>query len=346
MQFSRGPYDEILAPPLTSGLDPEAALAQMVAAVEASGHEITIPKRGESRRGIINVAFLYCHQINLAAALSGTLTEDPAAVALARAILDAREPLSLRPLGLESLYFATFAPVLQRLAGDNWRVGRADWGRTLVFEATDPAQALEHARQVYVKWTAAEDEKWADWAKNAVRQVPPHYQRLVWLVQLTQSEDLRASLGGEVALERLGKHSTYRLSTARGERIIDVSSPARAVALAVAVRQQTAASPLPAFDAPTMLRTLDALAAPSISQQGDTWTLGPVRAKAVDSTTLGLIYDQTRYALKPVKGQLSLSEVTGKKRTLDPLTINPHWPASERTQIALRWAAWLLVKRK
>src|SRR5690554_3010708 len=111
MKFNTGPYGEIFPPPLVSGLSPDEALGRLLQGAEKAGKPISsVPSRGESRRGMYNLAMLYVHQTNLARAIAGIIP-DPEAEALRRAVIEEGQALSLRPLGMEKLWFTTFAPV-------------------------------------------------------------------------------------------------------------------------------------------------------------------------------------------------------------------------------------------
>lgn len=147
--FERGPYGEIMPPPMLAGAMPGETLHEMV------GPEIFEQMKPEEREAFYGEAAVYLHQKNLLRLFAGEFPGGmPEAAALYQAVMQG-EPISLRPLGWEGATYHTFAPILQRIAGDEWRVGLAGQGHCIAL-AGSPASVLRRARQLYVIW--AENE--------------------------------------------------------------------------------------------------------------------------------------------------------------------------------------------
>ncbi len=130
IEFERGPFGEIVPPSLVAGMPMGEALD--------------------------NLGLVYVHQRRLRQAIAGELDEAEARD-LYRAVVVEGERLSLRPLGQEERAFSTFAPVLQRIEGERWRVGVAGQGRTR--EITAPlGRVVELAQGVFVELCKVEGE--------------------------------------------------------------------------------------------------------------------------------------------------------------------------------------------
>ena len=346
--FSRGEFGEIFPPPLTIGLSPEEAIDHLVKASEQTPSPITrVPSRGHSRDGLTNLGLLYVHQVNLARAIAGELNEDSDAAALHRLVVTEGEPLSLRPLGCERLWWATFAPVLQRVSSrrPTWRVGLPSRGRCQTFEAA-LTNVIPTAQQFYVDWSMAEEARWDTWLKKRLPQVQPAYQQLVWEADLTTSDTLSAELSQDYFLERLGKHSTYRLTTPQGERILEAASPNRALRLATVLLHQQQA-PLPSYPLEQVRTALQRLGAKRVwyDTPNKTWHMGEtVQARTLRSGYIGLVVGAVRYGLQLRAESLTLGRLKGGrlKEVLATLVIDPTWPAEGQTELALAWAGWVL----
>jgi hypothetical protein len=145
--FTLGPFGEVIPPPLVDGVTAEEAWQQ-------AGLGPRPPGMGDAEFG--GLAAMALQQKRLAEALVGRASA-PDARALYEAVTRRGQPLSLRPLGMEQESYRTFAPVLQRVARDRWRVGVQSHGKTQEIFAADPAQALDRARELYVQWAEEEN---------------------------------------------------------------------------------------------------------------------------------------------------------------------------------------------
>lgn len=105
------------------------ALERHIAGSAEPGDETRIAKNGHAREGMLELALVYMQQLMLRAMLAGECSNEEERN-LHRAVIEDRELISLRPLGLEYLSKDSFAPVLQYLGGSRWRVGLAEWGRS------------------------------------------------------------------------------------------------------------------------------------------------------------------------------------------------------------------------
>ena len=121
MEFERGPYDEILPPPLIGDVSPEEAWKRLYAFSLSKGHKLDKPETEEDRAVLYNLGGVFVHQTRLREVIAGQAETD-VEIALRDAVLRG-ERLSLRPLGLEDKEFQTFAPVLERLGTTEWLVG-------------------------------------------------------------------------------------------------------------------------------------------------------------------------------------------------------------------------------
>jgi hypothetical protein len=304
IDFTRGPYGEILPPPLVSGVDPDEALAQFVQAAERSGNPVTVPSRGQSRKGMINLAMLYAHQQNLKRALSD-LSDDGVGdnadgQALYEKVVEDGELLSLRPLGLERLHFATFAPVLRHFEANRWRVGLPSStldkrGRTAVLEG-EPGDVLEKAWALYVKWSAEESDQFGETVDKLLDAVPYSLNHAYWAGLLRGGQSAVVAQG--VSVGWLGRHQTYRLTTQKGERIVEASSPERAARMAEALAQKarlemiypSASDVLDALLAEWALRSDGGAgdAPEPVQDAAGVWVIGDVRARWDGGGTIGI----------------------------------------------------------
>jgi hypothetical protein len=332
IDFTRGPYGEILPPPLVSGVDPDEALAQFVQAAERSGNPVTVPSRGQSRKGMINLAMLYIHQQNLKRALSGDLPDDGVGdnadgQALYEKVVEDGEMLSLRPLGLERLHFATFAPVMRHFEANRWRVGLPSStldkrGRTAVIEG-EPGAVLEKAWALYVKWSAEESEQFGETVDKLLDAVPYSLNHAYWAGLLRGGQS--AVVAQEVSVGWLGRHQTYRLTTQKGDRIVEASSPERAARMAEALAQKaklemiypSASDVVNALLAEWALLRSDEATEP-VQDMAGVWFIGDVRARWEGGNRLAVLShtarSDSRYALLRDKGAAQLVDVSEANR--------------------------------
>ncbi len=321
LDFVRGPYGEIFPPPLVGGLDPEEALAQFLDLTAAAGHPVNhLPTRGESRKGLINLAMLYHHQLNLKRALSGEW-DDPDALRLRQAVLDG-EPLSLRPLGLETLHFSTFAPILQWIGGRRWRVGQADAGRSMVLEGEIGA-ALEQAWELYRQWSEEERDRF-DASTDRLLSGPENLNHLYGRTCILQGEAVIPAAG--VKVERLN-HYLYRLTTPLGQRLFTTSTHERALRVGEALAERLGLKiryPEP-LELQTGLRRL--FDTPPTCTPKGIWTLGPVQAVwAPEGKRWAVLeLEKARYFLIQQSGELQVIPAPPTKgRAVATSTLLPH----------------------
>ena len=365
IDFTRGPYGEILPPPLVSGLDPDEALAQFVQAAEQSGNPVTVPSRGQSRKGMINLAMLYAHQQNLKRALSG-LSDDGVGdnadgQALYEKVVEDGELLSLRPLGLERLHFTTFAPVLRHFEANRWRVGLPSStldkrGRTAVISG-EPGEVLEKAWALYVKWSAEEGEQFGESVDKLLDAVPYSLNHAYWASLLRGGQSAVVAQG--VSVGWLGRHQTYRLTTPKGERIVEASSPERAARMAESLAQKaklemiypSTSDVLNALLAEWALRSDEA--PEPVQDMTGVWIIGDVRARWEGGNRLAALShaksDGGRYALLREKGAAQLVDVgEPSKKNLGVTALPPNLAqgmAKADGQLALLvWAAMQLER--
>ncbi len=138
IEFERGLYGEIVSPSLVAGMLVDEALRMLA-------RDSGVPA-GE----VESLGLVYVHQRRLRQAIAGELDDDVARD-LYQAVVVEGEPLSLRPLGQEEYDLCSFAPVLQRVEGDRWRVGVAGQGRTREI-AAPLGRVVELAQQLYGQW--------------------------------------------------------------------------------------------------------------------------------------------------------------------------------------------------
>jgi len=216
----RGPDGEILPPLLVYDLTTEEMVARLVADNAALGAMVRVPQRGHSREGLEDVAQVYAQQLRLREVLTGKCRDEMEQI-LYQAVTVEREPLSLRPLGLEDLTFVSFAPVLQRLSHFGWRVGLPERGRVEEFETRDPGQALSRAQALYVAWCADEDARFDQAVQTLLEAYPVSLFHDFWLKELERSGQW--DRGGGFHLRMLGHHDTQQLETPYQSRIIETA---------------------------------------------------------------------------------------------------------------------------
>jgi len=153
--FSTGPYGEILPPPLAA----DATTDEIMEYYREHAGKLLQPDparhNSETMEVIFTLARLLYQRAAILRVLSGE-THDQVEAALYNFIVERRYPVSLRPLALEDLQYETFAPVLQRIEGNIWRVGVETNGKFMDFSAQSAAQAFEFASAIYVQWSNEE----------------------------------------------------------------------------------------------------------------------------------------------------------------------------------------------
>lgn len=354
--FSLGPYGEILPPPLVGSLSEEECLQALVDQSAQKGQPITVPSRGKSRAGLIQLGVVYVHQQNLAKAIAGQMMDDLDGAALYEDVVHHKKPLSLRPLSLESLWFEGFAPMVQYLGDDTWRIGAEDKGKSQLLKKT-PAQIMSAAQQIYTDWSKADDQKWKGWLKDLVKNVKPFYHQVIVQAALTISPDEAADIGADYALQRLGKHTTYQIYTPRGSRILESPSPERAAQMAMAIMQAQGHQPRAHENSQVLRDSLQSLGVNIPQAQGDGWRVGfegagfQLQAKRLSPEKIGIETSDKRYGLSSQKGTFMLQELGLKKSEARKpkrlqIMFPPQWGTAECWQSALMWAAWVLRTQK
>ncbi len=214
--FPRGPYGEILPPPLTAHTTPQQALDRLV---RDTGTPVHVPRRGRSLEGMYNVALVYAHQLRLREVLAGQYTLEVEAV-LYRVVMEEGQPLSLRPPTLEALALDSFAPVLTYLGDHRWQVGLPGHGKVTTFTEADPARAVARAQDIFATWAEADEVAFLQAGKRAMRRHPRHLFHEYWLWVLeTQGEWVR---DGGYRLVWHGRHNEMDLWTPQGLRPLDM----------------------------------------------------------------------------------------------------------------------------
>ncbi len=164
--FQRGPYNEIMPPPLLDNVSPEEAWKRLYAFSLSKGHKLDKPETDEDRAVLYNMGGVFVHQMRLRDVIGGDAETD-VEIALRDAVWDG-ERLSLRPLGLEGNNLETFAPVLERLGTNDWLVGVPGEGQIVPLEGVPPEDVVEQAQAIYVGWRKNEREAGRG-AENAER---------------------------------------------------------------------------------------------------------------------------------------------------------------------------------
>ena len=145
--WTTGKYGEIIPYSLVAGLNPDEILQDMV------GIEIFRQMPENEREMFYGEAAIYAHQKRLERVFSGLVGGDEALAAIFEGVMNGT-PITLCPLGYENWPHA-FAPVLQYLGRNTWRVGVAE-GAMPIRILTGPAETVyRQARQLYVSWVEA-----------------------------------------------------------------------------------------------------------------------------------------------------------------------------------------------
>ena len=345
--FERGHYGEIFPPPLVAGVDPDEALNKLAEDSAAMGSPITdMPTRGRSRQGMYNLALVYVHQLRLREAVAGQLQDDPDARDLYQAVVIGGEAMSLRPLGMEALVFSTFAPVLQRVGEDRWRIGVEGQGKTLVFNASLD-EVIAQAQAAYVKLSDTDDNDWDDKTGKALKRVPRLLAHEYWAWRFHQ--DGVWDRGGGFHLTALRGHGTVRLDLPNGSRILNTSR-IRAVHMTDALARR-AKLEYPWPDPGDIIEWLTAQGVSIVDTESTPWEIGKFKVvwKPPASAILGT-EDKRFFLVVTKRGELTLhpSSVNGKRpnkrKKLAATALGPQAKAflgDEIGRVALTmWAAW------
>ncbi len=345
MTFTYGYFDEIFPPPLVSGMDPDAALHALVATAAAGGNPLSaVPTRGRSRQGMINMALVQQHQTLLVAALCGEL-DAPDAVALRDAVLNGAR-LSLRPVLQETLYFSTFAPVLQWLGGHRWRVGVPDFGRHAEIESPDMAQVMQKARALYVQWCQEESQRFAA-ATAKILTGPNSLYHLYWAAVIGQENWV--SLAPDIIVEHLN-HTLYRFWTPNGSRLYETSVHTRAARVGETLAHKFK-QPVTYPDIATLRDWQAGTFAAPPRQEAARWHFDAVTAKwAAQGARLGVLgKGSKRYLLQTAQTRVQLIPHTARRaRPVAELECPVAWLAPAATdplyqEVLLGWAAQHLL---
>ncbi len=154
-EFARGPYGEILPPPLVAGHTPADLdeILQEILADDEGLYDSLSPTERQSYHGQM---LIYLHQERMMQAFAGEF-DGPDAADIYQAVVVGSEAISLRPPGMEEVIYQTFAPVLQRIGPEQqWRFGVEGQGHFITLTGAAPT-VLRRARQLYVTWAEAED---------------------------------------------------------------------------------------------------------------------------------------------------------------------------------------------
>jgi hypothetical protein len=356
-EFERGPDGEILPIPLVAGVDPDEALDRLVEAARERGDVIDVPTKGHALEGMYRLALLFAHQQRLKQVFAGKLLDDPDGQALYEAVVENRQPMSLRPLGLEHLRFMSFSPVLQRVGDDTWRVGSPE-GKHEVITTGEPGEALVRAWAIYTAWSDADDDEWRRRLEQALESRPPSFFHLVWGLQMRADELLSTSIAAGLTLTALGKHTHYQvMGEDQGGRIFTAGSPERAARIAHAVAATMGLEiywPTPQ-EAKEALLTIPDL--PAFEPDGDNrWTIG-ANLKAAwlnrDNTWAVVQHREgTQWALLRRGPGLEFLEIQENRPKGKPLVATPvegtlgEWAGiAEGREALLMWALHKLQKK-
>lgn len=355
--YKRGPFGEIYPPPLLGGYDPDEALDKLSRDSAAQGNPLDIPSRGKSREGMYRLAETYLHQRHMVDAIAGRM-DDPEAKALRHALIDKREPMSLRPLYLETLYFKNFAPVLRLVAPDTWTwlIGVEGYGKKTTTIQAPPETAIEDARKVYVEWSDREEEAFDDWANGAITGVKPYYQHVIWLVDAVKGENKSAYISADrhYMMQRLGGHDLYQFMYPSEDMrfplslIFRASKPERAVQIADAFITLHKKS-RPEYPPDVMLSALFTLNVEEPMLRDGIWHVGDaVQAKMAGEGKIK-VQARVRYLLEyQERSGERMYRVTEVKRSkvLDSLIMPTGWDDEAMHKAALSWTAWVVGGKK
>jgi hypothetical protein len=267
MDFQRGPYGEILPPPLVAGLHPDELIKQLVGGEQ--GVASLLPQG--NREDWQTLAMLQAHQQRLREAIAGRLQGDPDGQALHQAVVVEGEPMSLRPLGMEQLIFPSFVPVLQRAADNRrWQIGVEGQGGSMTMTAPI-GDVVRVAQEVYVAWAEADFNRWQAKVERALAQVPRSLLHEFWAGWLSSSGYWQC---GEFSLVRDAE--TLLLHTPDSVRFLSLSA-VEAVHVCDALARQAGAVPDSMPTTPKqIIQWLQAKGVPLPKGKDTHWRIGQV----------------------------------------------------------------------
>jgi len=301
--FKTGPYDEIYPLPLLAGMTPEEALKQLVEDSTAMGHPFVPPTRGQYVEEMHFRGQCHVHQQRLPKAMAGEMDDVPEAAALRQAVMELGHRMSLRPLGMEILKYSSFAPVLQYLGDDRWQVGLKGEGRVQSFEATDPAEAIKAAQQVFKRWADQDDEKWMEAAEKATDRFPRSLFHHYWAAQIR--EDKVWERGGDITLHLQDNHDRFRLELPGDTVRLYKTTRVRGVHIADAVARHTGVEPrYPPSSLVMEWLIEEGMAFPEMHDE-HRWDIGDVKVK--------MIPDRQEFVLEDAAGARYVIRIEGQK---------------------------------
>lgn len=327
--WDRGPEGEILAPPLMLGATIENAVTSLVS---ASGGD-DVPQRGMQLEGVVNLALMRLHQENLLRAIGGE-SNHPLAQALFIAVVGHGQPLSLRPLSMESLVFKKFSPIFRRGNSPySWKVGTPPHQVELEGE---PKESLRQAMHIYRKWADQEATQLQQFLQKKVKNVRPEAVHLLWEAELSYERKTTPAPGYSV--QKMGGHRQYYMSSPSGSVLLEASSPMQmARYLSLIVRSEIPVpSPENVLDA-----VCDLTGAEPQARKG-AWQMGPVQGKRITGQSFALCLGDEQFFLRPTgKRTVELErKATGYRWEL---VMPDSWSALEKGVVGLAWASRVIT---
>lgn len=337
--FKRGPYGEIIPPALVNGTTPDEAIESLATAVKLkSGEDMEQPRSGRSGEGLLRIAATHTHAHNLLRALQGELWT-PDAIALKVFVEQVGEPVSLRPLYLDDLYFQTFVPIFQREGDDNgqWRIGIQGQGKTKRLPGSC-TEAFAQAQTIYAQWAADEEEKLTAWLKQKTTGMATNVFILYWQLQLEKTG--RVDVQDSFCLEHWGHHSSYVLTTPKGIRILRASSSELAAKYAyVIVSKQLEQPPSPRQVIDTLLTRI-----PMPQKDGPRWRVNGATFSFLPHGRAAMSHSGNNYELA-LRGDTVNVKKNGRKFRRLEFPAGGEWDdPKERNRILLGWCGLLTVE--
>lgn len=154
--FDRGPYDEILPPPLVAHLTFEEAWKEYMSFELLYKDTVPSDLFLEKLKGWTPDLIIHIHTWRIRQVIAGTAPNETPTETQLRARVNRGELLSLRPLGAEHAKPTTFAPVLKRLGETSWQFGLPGHGRVEILEE-EVDNIIEEAQHLYLRWRVLEN---------------------------------------------------------------------------------------------------------------------------------------------------------------------------------------------